>query len=167
MPTPEFIIRLREKIGHDPLWLIGVTGYIEDDRGRVLLGRRSDTGRWALVSGINEPGEQPAETIVREALEETGVAIEPDELVSVVADPRMITYANGDKVQYLELLFCCHAKAGAEAARVGDEESLEVGWFYRGELPQDLSETTRERMALVDEYRARLRHGDAHCLFRS
>ena len=22
MPTPEFILKLREKIGHDPLWLV-------------------------------------------------------------------------------------------------------------------------------------------------
>ena len=60
MPTPEFITRLREKIGHAKLWLVGVTGFIRDDAGRVLLGKRTDTGAWALVSGINEPGEEPA-----------------------------------------------------------------------------------------------------------
>ena len=49
MATPEFILKLREKIGHDPLWLIGVTAFVEDGRGRVLLGRRADTGDWALV----------------------------------------------------------------------------------------------------------------------
>ena len=44
MPTPEFILKLREKIGHDPLWLVGVTAYIEDGDGRILLGRRADNG---------------------------------------------------------------------------------------------------------------------------
>lgn len=55
MPTPEFVLSLREKIGHDLLWLMGVSGYVEDEQGRVLLGRRSDTGEWAMVYGINEP----------------------------------------------------------------------------------------------------------------
>ena len=57
MPTPEFILELRKKVGHDLLWLMGVSGYVEDEQGRVLLGRRSDTGEWAMVYGINEPGE--------------------------------------------------------------------------------------------------------------
>ena len=60
MPTPEFILELRKKVGHDLLWLMGVSGYVEDEQGRVLLGKRSDTGEWAMVYGINEPGEEPA-----------------------------------------------------------------------------------------------------------
>ena len=44
MTTPNFILSLREKIGHDPLWLTGITAYVEDADGRILLGRRSDTG---------------------------------------------------------------------------------------------------------------------------
>ena len=56
MTTPNFILSLREKIGHDPLWLTGITAYVEDADGRILLGRRSDTGEWALVYGIVEPG---------------------------------------------------------------------------------------------------------------
>ena len=73
MPTPEFVLELRKKIGHDLLWLNGVTGCVLDDRGRLLLGRRSDTGEWAMIYGINEPGEQPADTVVREIKEETGI----------------------------------------------------------------------------------------------
>ena len=45
MPTPEFILELRKKIGHDLLWLMGVSGYVEDEQGRVLLGKRSEIGR--------------------------------------------------------------------------------------------------------------------------
>ena len=47
MPTPEFVLELRKKIGHDLLWLIGVTGCVLNDQGQLLLGRRSDTGEWA------------------------------------------------------------------------------------------------------------------------
>ena len=49
MSTPQFILDLRKKIGHNLLWLIGITAYVENDKGQVLLGRRADTGEWALV----------------------------------------------------------------------------------------------------------------------
>lgn len=54
MPTPDFILELRERIGHMPLWLIGVTGYVRRDDGLVLLEQRTDNGKWTLVTGINE-----------------------------------------------------------------------------------------------------------------
>jgi 8-oxo-dGTP pyrophosphatase MutT (NUDIX family) len=57
MPTPEFIVELRKEIGHDLLWLPGVTGVVLDADDRVLLVRRADDGRWTLVSGVLEPGE--------------------------------------------------------------------------------------------------------------
>ena len=119
MATPEFILKLREKIGHDLLWLIGVTAYVEDDEGRILLGRRADTGEWAPVYGINEPGEEPADTVVREVMEETGVAVVPTELAAVKAGTRVTTYANGDNTMYLDLLFICRPREGAAGAANG------------------------------------------------
>ena len=44
MPTPEFVAGLRAHIGHDLLWLSTAAGVVLDADGRVLLGRRSDTG---------------------------------------------------------------------------------------------------------------------------
>lgn len=168
MPTPEFILKLREKIGHDPLWLVGVTAYIEDACGRVLLGQRADTGNWALICGINEPGEEPADTVVREAYEEAGVDVVPTALVSVKAGDRMITYANGDQTRYLDVLFICRlAEGGATAPRVNDEESLAVGWFSLDALPEPLQPSTVERLERVRRYRDRAAAGDASALFDS
>ena len=53
MSTPEFVLELRKKIGHDLLWLNGVTGCVLNEHGQLLLGRRSDTGEWAMVYGDN------------------------------------------------------------------------------------------------------------------
>ena len=39
----------------------------------MLLHRRSDTGKWALIGGALDPGEHPADGVVREVLEETGI----------------------------------------------------------------------------------------------
>ena len=155
MATPEFILRLREKIGHDLLWLIGVTAYVEDSEGRVLLGRRADTGEWALVYGINEPGEEPADTVIREVAEETGVDVVPTDLVRVRAQQDETIYANGDRTQYLDLMFACRlAEGGSAEPRVADDESLEVGWFAPDALPEPLAASTTERLEAIAVWRA-------------
>lgn len=86
---------------------MGVSGYVEDEQGRVLLGRRSDTGEWAMVYGINEPGEEPADTVAREVKEETGVDVVVTDLVSVKSSRKVLTYANGDNTMYMDHLFIC------------------------------------------------------------
>jgi 8-oxo-dGTP pyrophosphatase MutT (NUDIX family) len=143
MPTPDFILALRKHVGHELLWLSGVTAVIFDDDGRVLLHRRADTGAWAPISGILEPGEQPAQAAVREAFEETGVHIDVERIASVTSgEPK--TYPNGDVAQFLDITLRCRAIGGH--ARVNDDESLEVAWFAPDELPP-LSPSARSRLA--------------------
>ncbi|MCA5894372.1 NUDIX domain-containing protein [Isoptericola sp. NEAU-Y5] len=155
MPVPDFVAALRAHVGHDLLWLPGVSGVVLDDDGRLLLGRRADTGRWAVPSGILEPGEEPAAGLVREVLEETGVDVVVDALVSVtVTDP--VDYPNGDRSQYLDLCFLCRPVSALAAARahVGDDESLEVAWFAPADVPADLTPSSAERLAHALGWRA-------------
>src|SRR5919197_3451884 len=101
MATPKFILELREKIGHDLLWMTGITGVVLNEADEVLLVRRADDGRWSLVAGILEPGEQPAVALVREIQEETAVQVEVERLISLqTLEPH--TYANGDQVPYVD-----------------------------------------------------------------
>lgn len=149
MPVPPFIADLRARIGTSPLWLPGVSAVVTDDDGRLLLGRRSDNGRWAVVSGIPEPGEEPAVAAVREVLEETGVLAEAVALTAVsVSD--VVTYPNGDVAQFLDVCFWCRATGGA--AHVADDESTEVGWFAADALPAPLLDSSVERIARTLAY---------------
>ena len=132
MPTPDFVTRLRAHVGHDLLWLSTAAGVVLDSDNNVLLGRRGDTGGWALPGGIIDPAEEPADAAVREIFEETAVLAVPERLVAVTVSPP-VTYSNGDRVQYLELTFRCRSVGGQ--ARVNDTESLEVGWHPLGALP--------------------------------
>lgn len=151
MPIPPFIETLRTKVGNDLLWLTGVTAVVLHGDGRVLMGQRVDTGRWALISGILEPGEEPAVAMVREIKEETGVDAVVDALAAIQVQEPM-TYPNGDRAQYLDLLFLCHATGGEPHA--ADDESLAVGWFSPEDLPENTGHYTQERLAAVAEYRA-------------
>ncbi len=135
MPTPEFVLHLRAKVGHDPLWLAGACAVVLRQNGHgpeVLLVRRSDDGRWTPVGGIVDPGEHPADTAEREVLEETGVRCVVEGLASVTVGP-VATYPNGDLVQFLTHTFRCRALDGEP--HPADDESDEVGWFALDALP--------------------------------
>lgn len=133
MAVPEFVRKLREKVGHSLLLLPGAGGVVLDARGRVLLQRERETGRWRIPGGVVDPGEQPADTVVREICEETGVTVVPERLVGVWAEP-VIRYNNGDETSYVTLIFRCRATAGEPHVR--DGESLEVRYFAPDELPE-------------------------------
>lgn len=130
MATPDFVLSLRERIGHDPLPLVGVTAVVFRDE-RVLLGRRADNGLWQCVSGIVDPGEEPADAAVRECREEAGILVRATRLALVHQLPR-VTYANGDQVDYLDLVFRCEWVSGDP--HPADGELTEVGWYGADEL---------------------------------
>lgn len=133
MATPDFVLALREKVGTMPLWLSGVTAVVLDDSGdHVLLIRRSDTGEWTPITGIIDPAEQPAVAAAREAFEEADVVIAVERLAGVgVTAP--VVYDNGDRAQYLDVIFTCRWVSGEP--RPADGEALEARWFAIEELP--------------------------------
>jgi ADP-ribose pyrophosphatase YjhB (NUDIX family) len=153
VPIPDFVVRLRSRVGTDLLWMPGVSAVVVHDDGQLLLGRRADNGLWAVVSGILEPGEQPAHAVVREVLEETGIDAVVVGLAAVSSDREMIRYDNGDRAQYLDLTFLCRAVGGGEPW-VADDESTAVGWFDPHALPEPLARSSRARIDHALAYRA-------------
>ncbi len=152
MPIPDFVVELRKRVGPAELWMPGVTAVIRRV-DELLLVRRSDNGEWAPVTGIVDPGEEPAACAVREASEETGVEIRVDRLVSTSV-MRDVVHENGDRAAYLDLAFACTWLSGE--ARPCDDECTEVGWFRPDRLPP-MKQILRDRIdaALSDEVAAR------------
>lgn len=144
MPIPDFIVELRKHVGTAELWLSGVSAVVVDPHGRVLLTRRADNHLWAVVSGILEPGEEPAIAAVREVAEETGLTVWIDRLTSVDVTTSN-TYPNGDRTRFLDLTFLAHPLGDAEP-RVNDDENLDVRWFSPDELPEDMTDTSVLRL---------------------
>jgi 8-oxo-dGTP pyrophosphatase MutT (NUDIX family) len=133
MPMSEFLRTLRQKVGSDPLLLPAVTAVVVRGGDQVLLMQSKDNGQWYLPGGSTDPGEQPADAIVREVEEETGVIVEPTRIVGVYADPQS-RYANGDAVWYVSTIFACDVVGGA--ARVNDDEAMDVRFFPLQSLPE-------------------------------
>lgn len=152
-PVPDFVVDIRSKIGSDhPLWLPAVTAVVR--RGdEVLLVKRSDNGRWTPVTGIVDPGEEPAVAAAREVTEETGVRVRVDRLASTGAHPEIV-HANGDRAAYLDLTFACTWLEGE--AHVADDESTDVRWWPVASLPP-MPDLMLERIAAAvsDEREAR------------
>jgi ADP-ribose pyrophosphatase YjhB (NUDIX family) len=158
MPIPAFVLALRSRVGHELLWLPGISAVVVHQDGRLLLGRRTDNGLWAVVSGIPEPGEQPALAAVREVLEETGINAVVQGLAAVSSAPEAIRYENEDLAQYLDLTFLCRA-VGTGDPQVADDESTAVGWFEADALPEPLKKSSHARIAHALAYRAHPENG--------
>ncbi|MDQ3615678.1 MAG: NUDIX domain-containing protein [Actinomycetota bacterium] len=152
MSVPDFVVDLRRHVGHKELWLPGVTAVVRRD-AEVLLVRRSDDGEWTPVTGIVDPGEQPAVAARREVLEETGVVVEVERLAWVNAGPPVV-HVNGDRARYLDHCFTCRYVEGR--AHVADDESVDVGWFGSDDLPE-MGPIFAERIACALEAGSRTR----------
>lgn len=109
---------------------------IIDDAGRILLIRRADNGLWAMPGGALAVGETPAQGVVREAWEETGVRCEPVALAGVHDSRLCGTTAPHHLYQFLFL--CRPLDAGRAGPAAHSNEVLETAWFGELDLPPDL-----------------------------
>jgi len=139
MTTPDFVLELRRHVGNAALWLPGCTAVVTRPRPvpaaggvEILCVRRVDDGRWTPVTGIVEPGEEPATACEREVMEEAGVVARARRLVSVeVVGP--VTYDNGDVTRYLDTAFWLEWVHGDPFP--ADDENTEARFFPADSLP--------------------------------
>ncbi|WP_028562857.1 NUDIX hydrolase [Paenibacillus pinihumi] len=130
---PNYIAWIRERVGHELIFLNFAGGIICNEDEEVLLQRRGDSGAWGFPGGAMELGESAEETAIREIYEETGLIVKVERLIGVYTK-YVHHYPGGDQAQSIMFFFQCTPVSG-ELVTDGDE-TLELKFFPKNELPQ-------------------------------
>lgn len=114
--------------------LVGV-GAVVVDQTRVLLvrrGREPLKGHWSLPGGALEVGESLQEGVIREVAEETGLQVEPVQLIELLDR----IHRESDRVRYHYVIadYLCRVTGGTLLA---SSDADEVRWVERSEWNGD------------------------------
>jgi len=141
----DYIGLMRSFVGPARLIAPAAGAFIRDEAGRILLMQRADNGAWHPPGGFMELGESVAETVVREACEETGLVIEPIRLIGIYSGPEnQFTYPNGDAIQGCSTVFECRVTGGR--LRAQESEVAALDYFSLDALPEALTPRWRPRL---------------------
>jgi 8-oxo-dGTP diphosphatase len=107
---------------------VAASALIEQD-GRVLLVRRVNEpfrGLWTLPAGFVDAGEDPADTAVRECLEETGLTVRIVRVLDVIA--------GREHPRGADFIIVYSAQVVSGELTAGDDADRAM-WFERDQLP--------------------------------
>ncbi|KAB2389650.1 MULTISPECIES: NUDIX hydrolase [Bacillus cereus group] len=125
--------KIREQLGHELIFMPSVAAVIKNGQGDILF-QYPGGEYWSLPAGAIEPGETPEEAVIREVWEETGLKVQVKKQKGVFGGEEFrYTYANGDKVEYIVVVFECEVTSGK--LKSIDGESLKLQYFSFSEKP--------------------------------
>ena len=112
-------------------------GAVIDEAGRILLIRRADNRKWAMPGGALAVGETPAQGVIREVFEETGVRAEAVSFAGV-HDSRLC--GSLAPFHLYHFLFLCRPLNGGAQEHTPSHaaEVLDIRWFAEDALPPDV-----------------------------
>ena len=124
--SDSYLGQLRALVGNRRLLAVGARVLIENDMGRFLIIKRTDSGHWGLPGGSMELGESLMDVVFREAMEEANASLERVTPFGLSSDPNIEkhTYPNGDQLQNISLLAhgylanSDYAPDGAEVSKI-------------------------------------------------
>jgi 8-oxo-dGTP pyrophosphatase MutT (NUDIX family) len=149
-----YLWQLRQKVGHDLVLMPGAAVAVQREDGQVLFTRRGDNGTWCLPGGSAEVGGSFARTAIDELREETGLRVEPADLIPVAcfseASRHTLHYPNGDVANYFSMCFLVRRWEGEP--RADNDENTEVRFADPAELPQPFEDSTARAVELLLAY---------------
>lgn len=134
MSASDYIKNLRSKVGNSVLLLPGVAAVVLNQDNQLLLQEKHEEA-WSLPAGLIEPNESPANAVIREVREETGLVVTPDRVLGVFGGSSFrYTYPNGDICEYTVILMRCSVLS--DSGIVIDEETKSLKYFDKHVMPE-------------------------------
>lgn len=136
-----FRMALDERISHIPFIQTGAAIIIRNENGQILLQERTDRNKWGLPGGCQDLGEDLRVTAVREAFEETGIKLDPNEIElidTLSGESRKNSYPNGDIVYNNTSLYLADVSMQDASNLKGDSETKRLQFFNPEEVPEKL-----------------------------
>ena len=136
-----FRMALDDRISHIPFIQTGAAIIIRNETGQILLQERTDRNKWGLPGGCQDLGEDLRVTAVREAYEETGIKLDPNEIElidTLSGESRKNSYPNGDIVYNNTSLYLADVSISDESTLKGDSETKRLRFFNPDEVPENL-----------------------------
>ena len=128
-----YITDLRKIVGHRTLMQCAAGIICVNERGQLLLGRRTDNHKWGYFGGSLELDEHAEEAAIRELFEETGLIADEIDFFCINSGPEAhYIYPNGDEVSNFEIVYLCRKYHGEP--RCQPEEIEELRFFSPEEI---------------------------------
>ena len=146
-----FRMALDERICHIPFIQTGADIIIRNQYGQILLQERTDRNKWGLPGGCQDLGENLRITAVREAFEETGIALNSEDLIlidTLSGESRKNSYPNGDIVYNNTSLYLVDIIIDDNINLKGDSETKRLQFFDIEDVPENLMDSD-----LIDSYK--------------
>lgn len=109
--------------------------------GKTLLSQHANTGyedgNYSLVAGHVEAGESASSAMIREAKEEAGITIEPEDLHEIVT-------MHLNQGEYGVNFFFTAEKWEGEITNMEPEKCTDLSWFQVGNIPANTIDYIRE-----------------------
>jgi 8-oxo-dGTP pyrophosphatase MutT (NUDIX family) len=132
-----YMAEMRKLVGHRTIIQCAASIICVDEKGRLLLGKRSDNHKLGYSGGAIEVDEYVEDCAKRELFEEMGLIAEELEFFCVNSGPEAhYIYPNGDEVSNYEIVYLCHSYTGE--ARNNDGEMEELCFFAPEDIDIDL-----------------------------
>ena|SRR5699024_1014949 len=135
MRMSDYYKNIRKKIGNELIFMPSVAGIVHNEAGEILFQYKGNEEKWSLPAGAIEIGEAPAEAVVREVWEETGLIVILTKLLGIFGGKEFrYEYPNGDKVEYHVSVFDCEIQKGD--LNPMDNETAELRYFSPETIPE-------------------------------
>lgn len=106
-----------------PVHIVATLGFVENDKGELLIVKERRSGKWVFPGGQVEVGENLVDGLIREVKEESGIDVEVSHLTNIYSNTGMYEGHSGVKIVPTKVMFDFVCKPVGGELTTSDETS--------------------------------------------